>query len=315
MDPPRTTRPPPRIIRVPPPEGLTVAPTLIVTATLGLLVVGVIALCLGLMLVTGVAVVGVVALAGAGWLTWWWPRHRRRRERQRLAYVAKLRERGEDPLVPEIAECWQSSKGVSDDDVKTVLIASTMSDPPRAAVVCLGKIDVPEVGEIFFEPEIITPTGYMGRRLIFIPIAAALIFVWVLQKIGILPFRIVHLGRVSYLLWMGVAIAGAWVWRSAVRPTYIRMAPGVIQIMQYRYRRAKPLIRSYPMDGETLAILRGKATGKKGPNLKLTLLRAERKDTVDLSRMRKREEVAERMWQALLSTAPTPPLNDEELVG
>jgi len=93
------------------------------------------------------------------------------------------------------------------------------------------------------------------------------------------------------------------------------MAPGIIQILQYRYRRAKPLIRSYPMDGETLAILRGKATGKKGPNLKLTLLRGERKDTVDLSRMRRREEVAERMWQALLSTAPTPPLSDEELVG
>jgi len=281
-----------------------------------LLVSGLVLIAVGVTVKAWLVWPGVAALVALGILALWWPQRNARCERRRQAYLARLRERRDDPIAIELAAHWHGGgKRPSDEQVKAILASATARDPPRAAVVCLGKIDAPEVGEIFFEPEIITPTRYIGRRLIFIPIAGALIFLWVLHRIGVLPFRFPQLSSFGYLLWMGAAVGGAWVWRSAVRPTYIRMAPGIIQILQYRYRRAKPLIRSYPMDGETLAILRGKATGKKGPNLALTLLRADQKDTVDLSRMRKREEVAERMWQALLSTAPTPPLSDEELVG
>jgi hypothetical protein len=310
-----TERPAPRVIRVLPPDGLTVEPNLIVTATLGLLFLGLIALCLGLTLVTGVALVGAAALGGAVWLGCWWPRHRQKRERRRQAYLAKLRECSADALAVAIAECWRTWRGVSDDDVKAALAASAPSDPPRALVVSLGKLDVPEVGAVFFEPEIITPTRYFGRKLVIVPIAGGLLALWMLQRFGIIPHTPIGVGSLWYVLLMGLAVAGAWVWRAALRPTYIRMAPGVIQILEYRYGKPKPIIRSYPMDADTVAVVRGTATKKKTRDLTVTLTRRGRQDKIRFSFTRRQDNAVERMWQALLSTAPTPPLSNEELVG
>ncbi|MFQ5806723.1 MAG: hypothetical protein ACE5I3_09760, partial [Phycisphaerae bacterium] len=258
---------------------MTSPPALVATLALALLAIGFVAFCLGWALGSWAVSIGVAALLSFGIVAWWWPRHRKRCKERQRAYVAKLRERGEDPVAVEFAARWKRrGRGISDGDVKGILASSPTPEPTCAHVVCLGMIDVPEVNDVFFEPEIITPTRYMGRQMVFIPIAGVLIFVWVLQKTGVLPFRFVQLSSFGYLLWMGAAVGGAWVWRSAVRPTYIRMAPGIIQILAYRYRRAKPTIRSYPMDGQTLAVLRGKATGKKGHSLALTLMRGEQKD-------------------------------------
>jgi hypothetical protein len=311
-------RPPPRVIRVARPEGLTTSPTSVLIFGFIFLGCGCIALCLGAALQTWAVGIGAaVVLASVGVLAWW-PGHRRRREKQRQEYLAKLRGRGEDPVAVEIAARWEGGgKGVSDEDTKTVLAQVATAEPPRAHIVCLGEIDVPEVGDLFFEPEIITPTRYIGYRLVFIPVAAALITLWLLQRTGVIPGRVISVGGFGYVLAMGIGAGVAWVWRGAIRPTYVRMAPGVVQIMEYRSRKAKPIIRSYPMDGPTLVILRGKATGenRKKHNLKLTLWRGEQSDKIELSRIRKREDVIEKTWQALLSTAPTPPLSDEELVG
>jgi len=141
------------------------------------------------------------------------------------------------------------------------------------------------------------------------------IFFWVLQLLHIAPGKPLNVGSFGYILAMGVAVAVTWVWRTAIRPTYIRMAPGMIQILEFRYRQSKPTSRSYPLDAGTIAVLRGKATGGKTSSLVLTLLRGEQQDKIELWRMQKRDKAIERAWQALLSTAPTPPLSNEGLVG
>jgi hypothetical protein len=116
-------------------------------------------------------------------------------------------------------------------------------------------------------------------------------------------------------LMMGISAGFLWVWRTAIRPTYIRMAPGVIQVLEYHHRRDKPTIRSYTLDQGTLAVVRGPSTSRKPGLITVTLLRGEQKDRLELWRMRKRDAIIERTWQALLSTAPTPPLSDEDLLG
>ena len=308
-------RPPPRVIRVAKPAGVIVSPTSIVTFGFIFLGFGCIALCLGLTLQTWVVWLGAaIVVASVGFLSWW-PRHVKDAQQRHAAYLARLRERGEDPIAIELATRWRTGRGVPNNDIKAVLAGSPATDAPQGHVVCLGRIDVPEVGDIFFEPEIITPTRYFARQLVFIPIAGALIFFWLLQQTGAIPGRPIQLGSFGYFVAMGIGVAGAWVWRTAIRPTYIRLAPGVIQIMEYHYGERKPKIRSYPVGGGTIAILRGKTTGKAPRNLTLTLLREERQDKIELWRTRKRDNAVERTWQALLSTAPTPPLSDEELVG
>ena len=123
---------------------------------------------------------------------------------------------------------------------------------------------------------------------------------------GIRPF----LGVFTYFLIAGAIALAVWVWRGMIRPTYIRMAPGVIQILEYRYSRSQPTIRSYPMQPGTLAVF---TRIRKHPIL--TLAREENKDMLLFSRMQQPAQRIERTWQALLSTAPTPPLTDDALVG
>lgn len=310
------TRPAPRVIHVPSPEGLGIWPGLVRTFAILLLGLGLVGVCLGLATTPWVVWLGIPPFIGCGVLAWWGSGHKKRYEQRRLAYVASVREQSADPVVGELAAKWKAGgKGSSDEDVKAAFASRSTADAPCAHVVCLGTMEVPEVGQAFFEPEIIAPTRYFGYQLIFVPIAAIVIVLWLLQVTGAIPGRSIQIGSFGYILWMGVAVGIAWVWRTVLRPTYIRMAPGVIQILEYRHRRAKPTVRSYPMHVGTLAILRGKTTSKKKWNLRLTLMRGEQTDTIEIWRMRGRAVAAERVWQALLSTAPTPPLSDVELVG
>jgi len=309
-------RPPPEVIRVPAPDGVTLLPHVTTVFALILLAGGVVAGSLGLALRLWVIWLGVAAFVACA-ILFAWGRHTKTRNAERhRAYLAGLHERGVDPVAYECAARWKpGGKAVPNDDVKAILANSPTPTPPCARVICLGEIDVPEVGELFFEPEIITPTRAVGWQLVFVPIAAVVIFVWLMQVFGVIPGRGINVGSFGYILMMGIGAGAMWLWRTVLRPTYIRMAPGVIQILEFRYRQSKPTIRSYPLSDGTLAILRGKATGGKTSNLKLTLLRGAQQDLIELWRMQKRDKAIERTWQALLSTAPTPPLSDEELMG
>jgi hypothetical protein len=95
-----------------------------------------------------------------------------------------------------------------------------------------------------------------------------------------------------------------------IRPTYYRLAPGVIQVLVYSLSSRRPMIRSYPMEAGTLAVFT-----RIRKHLILTLARGENTDMLSFSHMDRPQERIEQAWKALLSTAPTPPLSDEALVG
>ena len=292
------------------------SPDVAAVFSLILLFAGLVGVCLGLALRLWVIWLGAAAFVASAVLFAWGRHVKARNAKRHRAYLAGLRECGVDPIAYDLAARWKpGGTAVPNNDVKAILASSPTPNPPGARIVCLGKIDVPEVGELFFEPEIITPTRAVGWRLLFVPIAAAIFILWLLQALDVIPGRAINIGSFGYILVMGVSAGIVWVWRTAIRPTYIRMAPGAIQILEFRHRQSKPTIRSYPLDAGTIAVLRGKATDGKTSGLKLALLRGDQQDTIELWRMQKRDKAIERMWQALLSTAPTPPLSDEGLVG
>jgi hypothetical protein len=316
MSSPDTARPAPRIIHIPPPAGLGIPSAVLTIGAVVFLVLGLVALVLALALTPWLLLGGVPALLGAALLAWWAPKRRLRRTQRRTEYVASMRQPARDPVAGEIAEKWANhTSGVSDDVAQSALKHHAAADETRAQVLCLGTFDVSEVGEEFFEPEIIAPTRYIGWKLMFVPFAALVIAIWFLQVIDVIHLRRTPLPHYGYIVMMGVGAGIAWFRRAVLQPTYIRMAPGVIQILEYRFRKGKPTIRSYPMDHETTAILRGRATEKKPCDFRVTLLRGQQQDSIDVARMRGREIAAQRIWQALLSTAPTPPLSNENLVG
>jgi hypothetical protein len=308
------SRPPPRVIRVPPPEGRLI--------WIGL-IVGLPILAQGGALALAIAVGGVAGLiiAPSGlliaiFLIWVLNSANNDYRKAREKFVATLGDGETDPLAAAVARIWKRPlEFPKPEKIRQALRPHVAPDDSRAHLVCLGLLDVPEIEDVFFEPEIITPTRAIGRQLWFVPIALAVIVLFALQLLGIMPRRMINLGAFSYVLMMGISAGVIWVWRSAIRPTYIRMAPGVIQILQYHYGRGKPKIHSYPLEAGTLVVLRGHVLNRKQDRLGLLLSRDGMGDTVEFWRMAKRDEVIQRTWQALLSTAPTPPLSDEELIG
>ncbi len=314
MDKAERNRPAPRVIRVPPPDGEVLSRR--VLSTIGI-AAGVSAIIVAAA-VGGVPamIIALGALGTAVFLVWLPHPVNARYRRKRAEFLSTLEEAEADSLAAAVATTWRRpSKAPKPDEVRAALREFEGSNPERARVVCLGMVDVPQIDDMFFEPEIITPTRALGSHLWFIPAAVIVLTFWFLQLMGVIPGRAINIGSFGYILAMGISAGVLWVWRSAIRPTYIRMAPGVVQILEYHHGRGKPTIRSYPLDAGTLVLVRGPTTSRKPGHLTLTLLRGEQKDTLELWRMRKRNAIVDRTWQALLSTTPTPPLSDEELVG
>lgn len=184
------------------------------------------------------------------------------------------------------------------------------ADEARAVVVCIGMVTAPDVGERFFEPEIISATRLLGKQLWFAVLALALLMFWVLQlAYHLLPGR-VNLAPFSYVFSMGLLVSIRWFWRSMVHPTYVRMAPGIIEILQYRLGSKRAVVRSYPMTAGTIALVT-----KAGRGISIYLQRGELMDDLPIEQVRDAAATTERAWAALLSTAPIPTMSDEELIG
>jgi hypothetical protein len=317
-----TARTPPEIIFVPPPRGPAIPRKRIAGILLWATTVS-IGMPVLILLRRGGTPVSVwvitwgvlwAALITVLWLTSW-RRNAGLRAAQR-AFLEKHPGADAHPLATALRKAWKAPDRLPTlSDVQAALqetdgVAST----GRARIVCFGHADVPAVGELHFEPEIITPTGAVWRQLIWLVVAGVVVALLLLDYLHVLPPWVPGIrhffGGFAYFLVAGVIALAVWVWRGMIRPTYVRMAPGVIQVLEYRYSKTKPTIRSYPMEPGTLAIFT-----RIRKHLILTLARGERKDMLLFSRMQQPERKIERTWQALLSTAPTPPLSDEDLVG
>lgn len=328
---PRAARLPPELIRVFPPLSPTSSPAAIrwLTGVIGL--IGMV--CIAASLWLGIAgrrvhlaapiVGGVSVLVGASiyGAAYWENRcYARRRAAFFGAEAGAMRsETGEPESEGAIArqlriEWTRPGKRPAEARVREA-VAQHAPNAQDAHVVCLGLLRPPDVGALHFEPEIITPTRFHGWQLVFVPIALLILGFWVCQVIGLIPVMAINLGSFGYLLAMGIGVGASWFWRTVVRPTYLRLAPGVIQVLEFRWRGA-PRIRSYPMESGTLAIVQGSMSGREIETVRsLILLRADQRDEIPLHRMYDRARCIERAWQALLSTAPTPPLPEDGLVG
>jgi hypothetical protein len=320
MDERRENRLPPEIILVPPPAG-TGMPTRRIINIVGASAIGS-AICLGLILARGwsflqfLAIMAPIILVVAIVVLISYVFQDRGYQKLRRKFLEKHAIDETDVLIVALQRAWKEHDRVPKlEDVQTALNKEgRVISRDRALIVCYGEPDLPKIGELHFEPEIIAPTEAIWRQLIWPAIAGALLTWLLLDQLGVLPSWLPParslLGGFAYFLLAGAVTLAIWMWRGMIRPTYVRMAPGVIQFLEYRSSKSKPVIRSYPMETGTLAYLT-----KIRSKLFLTLARGSSKDTLVFSRMRKSRQWIERTWRALLSTAATPPLSEDELVG
>lgn len=304
-------REPPEIIFVPPAlqraTRRTFVRLLVIGLVSGALALGVflwLGLPVSLPLILGIpgACVAVSMIAALG-LMWENSQNRKAWHRLQAERAENPPEAVRDETLQALAQLWSGS-GLRIEAVRDVL--ARLQPDARARIVLLGREQPPEVGDLRFEPEIVAPGETVGRLAIWLVL---LCVTWcALVVVARVPLR---LAVILSLLWLPALVAGSlWIWKGVLRPTYVRMAPGIIQVLEFRYRRPKPTIRSYPMTAGTVIVLGGIL---RVPTM--WLLRGEQRDTIRFAYAQRSDERMERAWQAMLSTAPTPPLSDEELVG
>lgn len=249
-----------------------------------------------------------------------------RRERQFRAKAAAWRREFRDrmpewehaPIAARLLDKWhRTGMKPSGEDVLATLNGIGSPQDARAHVVCVGPVDVPEIGEHRFEPAIITPAACLWRLLWPIPFILTWFLLIAAEK-HYLPF---HVPRRGLGLWvmLAVGLAALWLWHAAVRPTYVRLAPGVVQVLRFSCFGDRPsVVDTYPIEPGTVVVvsyavhdwLIGSPAG-----LSFTFMQGSRSEQVKVWCMRKSDHTGQLIWSALLSTAPTPPLTEEGLVG
>lgn len=237
-------------------------------------------------------------------------RLRRRVIRRRREVFGDDPKPADDPVSTALCAEWTDSQAPP--EMRDILAVLKTNDPraDRAWLVCAGSFDVPPVDEYRF-PLVVTSThslgGIRGIWATTIAVAAAGSAILATDVNVILPKGQLVFGCLSIYLTLVLALM---LWRSLVSPTYLRLAPGVIEFLRFGALGMRPRINSYPMLNGTVVYLRTIDTLR----YSLFVQAGRRSDRCDF-RIGGADPLFERILEAALSTAPTPPMDQGELVG
>lgn len=202
----------------------------------------------------------------------------------------------------------------NEEQVREIGLEYVTGRHPRAWILCVGAVEVPEIDPNPFEPEIIPASRYLWDLGAMVTAAAmvVLLVLWMtpLSSTLGLPF-----GQQPAILLLLAVIGGPllirWFWLTFVRPRYLRLAPGMIQVLTYKWGRGRPQINSFPIEGGTLVVL----TNQLKSDLTLSVMRDGLTQSIPVAGFRDSARTRSLIWRVLLTRVPTPPLSEEGLVG
>lgn len=244
-----------------------------------------------------------------------------------------------DPRLRKVGRLMGQAPLVHREKLRVALEALPSNDPPRARLLLFGAVEPSEVDGYTFEPEVFPAMRLLGRNMNSVYLLAAVVLFYALQYVGIIPrLPIPLLQSFGMPVMMGMIFLIMLLWRGLFRPTYVRVAPGVVEFLCYRwfwYRRAE--VCRYPIEaGATIVIcewisyksLRGggkwdEKSGRWQPSGRwsaersttIGFFRGERHDTIHLGSALRPREILDVLWKAIFSTATAPVMSDEELLG
>lgn len=258
-------------------------------------------------LVTMAAVVLLtpVWVYGCSALTAWAVNRIVRRARERM--FAAHPDLANDPRGSALAKVLESPRRKYSDLARVVRECSPSTGATR--IVCLDGTDAPAPEDASVEPVVIAANRDLG-------VVASVMFV---LSVGVLAILFIPgmAGTEESLQFVIMAICG-WgacglgFWRCVVSPSYVRFAPGVIQLLRYAPLARRPIVKTVLLDESTVVFVVGPKRAKHEAIWRLAVCRLDVCHEIAFSAS---TEQSECIWRALLSTAPTPPLSDEFLVG
>lgn len=212
------------------------------------------------------------------------------------------------PVAAAIQENWTEGPPP---DLKAVvnLLRATSGADQHAWLVCIGNVPIPTGNDQRFPPVVI-PVATLTRSnaigLAACGILAAVCGILATDATLILPKgRTLFAAFAAYL----ALLPALFFVRSVLWPRYLRLAPGMLQILKYRPGRGKPEVRNYPISVGTLVFLRVWSDST------LDLVSGPRRDRFPLPGGATGQALLGQIATAVLSTAPTPELSDTDLMG
>lgn len=254
----------------------------------------------------GVVIAGVVG--GGGWLL----------NRRRAAYLRELADRDRDldiPDPPYIVETRRKHNLTPYQELRQIVSDFLSAErQARPWVIASGMVRMPVIDTRTFQPEIIAPARGLWDAAAIGSLLVVLVFgvAWLVPAISPWPIFTDRGGTALLIACLFAApLVVRWLWRLYIRPRYIRLAPGIVQFIEYGIFRKKPKIEEFPILPGTLAIMENRSFR----DVTLTIYRDKKAYSLALSGLRDSPRAIEMCWHALLSPAPTPPLDDTELLG
>ena len=249
-----------------------------------------------------------------------------------------------DPFERRLWQLWGRNR------INTKSIAKAAHDmrPASCRIIVLGSVEPPTVGDRFFEQVIMTPMETHLHPMAWAPVVAWSTVMCFLFGVRAGP------GRVAFTLAIGLAAVfiPAWIYYSVLCPTYARFAPGLIEFLRFPIlRRDRPIISRFPMiEGTTVVVVSPSnclgewhderwyrsffrsgprewpdpkhedtfLTGRQCNLSAVYLIRDGQMETLHVTQNiggKRRIEILEALWGAMLSTARIPKTSDTDLVG
>ncbi len=170
--------------------------------------------------------------------------------------------------------------------------------------------ELPEHPTSSFAPEVV-PSGQPSWWALPALLPLALV-TYTLVKKAVVQTRQWHdLLRLDVLLMVVLlaGYAGVYVIAFLGRVSYFRLGPGVAQLLRFGIRRSTPVILTYPIRRYDVAI------DLTGLLAAISFINRDAPGDIASHRLPRRRSVIEACLRAVLSTAPVPPLPEEQLFG
>lgn len=172
----------------------------------------------------------------------------------------------------------------------------------------LGAKEIPKSEDLPTEPEIVSPSQNFEKSHAVLLLGLIGVILLFAGLTAVPALRLYAPGR-GYIL-IALVILVRWMWATLINVKYLRLAPGMIEVLHYRWFANTPRVRSYPVAPGTLVVLQHPTMGSR-----LLLSRGEQEDRISFSGVYDAKPIVERIWRAVRSTLPTPPLSRQELLG
>jgi hypothetical protein len=260
--------------------------------------------------------VGLSMASFAGWRL-----QQREVKKRRETWFREQQQLRHREVIDAVDSIWTSNLRQRWQKIGNRVVAMLRPSALQAVLLRRGKINLPPFGDHRFPLEIVSPfESAISARKLFL-VFALLAGLGLLHRVGLfpqIPFFAEIIGPLGIMAAVVLGCAGLLLLLDVFRRSpYVRVAPGHIEVVLISPILRRLVRRSYPMEYGTVVVLcESVDTGRAARDLAYAILiRNGHRDRIAFPFTSAGRERSRLFLAAIMTSAPTPPLPVDMLVG